>query len=76
MRKRCRGRLKGKQLTLGAKIAASIIVVLALGAKAFNLAPDLIIDDAIKVAAFIATIFAPVDVSMWLEKFTGGKSGA
>lgn len=67
--------LKGKQLTLGAKIVASAIVISSLVLKASGRAPDLIIDDAIKVGAFIATIFAPVDISMWLEKFSGGRNG-
>jgi len=69
-------KLKGKQLTLYAKIAASLVVVSSLALKAFGEAPALKIDDAIKVGAFIATIFAPVDVSLWLEKFTSKRTDA
>ena len=55
--------LKGKPLSLGAKILAAVIAVGALALKA-TVSPLLDIDAAIKTAAFVALIFAPVDLSM------------
>jgi hypothetical protein len=55
--------LKGKPLSLGAKIIGAIIAVSALVLKA-TISPGLDIDAAIKVAAFVVIVFAPVDVSM------------
>lgn len=60
--------LKGKPLSLVAKLLAIAIVVAALAAKAAGIAPGLAIREAIEVAAFVALLFAPVDVSLWLEK--------
>mgnify|MGYP000937793668 CR=1 FL=1 len=59
--------LKGKPLTLGAKIFAAVIAIVGLVLKA-TAAPSLNIDDVLKVAGFIFLIFSPIDVSMWLEK--------
>jgi hypothetical protein len=55
--------LKGKPLSLGSKILGVFIAVAALGMKA-TVSPDLDIDAAIKVAAFVVIVFAPVDLSM------------
>lgn len=67
--------LKGKKLSQFAKIIAACIVILALIANAIGhmvrygyVVP---IDDAIKAALFIALIFAPIDISIWLDIFTG-----
>lgn len=63
--------LKGKPLTLGAKILACAIAIGGLALKA-TVAPALPIDDVLKVAAFVAGVFVTVDVSLWFEKiFTG-----
>lgn len=59
--------IKGKQATLGAKILASTIAVLALVAKV-TLYPNLDIMDAIQVALFVTLVFVPVDLSLLLEK--------
>jgi hypothetical protein len=59
--------LKGKPLSLGAKLLAIAIVLAALTSKALGFAPGLVIREAIEVAAFITLLFAPVDVSLWLE---------
>jgi hypothetical protein len=58
--------LKGKPLSLGAKIIGALIAVSALVMKA-TVAPLLDIDAAIKVAAFVVLVFAPIDVSMWMK---------
>jgi predicted phage tail protein len=55
--------LKGKPLSLGAKILGVIIAVGALLLKA-TVSPSLDIDAAIKVAAFVVVVFMPVDLSM------------
>jgi predicted phage tail protein len=55
--------LKGKPLSLGAKILGCSIAVGALVMKA-TISPGLDIDAAIKVAAFVVIVFAPVDLSM------------
>jgi hypothetical protein len=58
--------LKGKPLSLGAKITGAVIAVTALVMKA-TVSPSLDIDAAIKVAAFVVLVFAPIDVSMWMK---------
>lgn len=63
--------LKGKPLSLAAKLAGALIVLLALGLKAFNLTPAITMDDAIKAAAFVVVIFAPIDVSIWIQHVFG-----
>lgn len=60
--------LKGKPLSLGAKILGTMIVVSGLALKGFDMAPGLVIDDVIKAGAFIVLVFSPIDVSIWLEK--------
>lgn len=59
--------LKGKQLSLGAKIAAVIFVLLCF---AVMLTTKIVIpiNDVIKIGTFIALVFSPVDISLWLEK--------
>jgi hypothetical protein len=68
--------LKGKPLSLGAKIVGAFIAVLALVMKA-TVSPALDIDAAIKVAAFVVIIFAPVDLSLIFGNILGTRnSGA
>ncbi len=67
--------LKGKQLTLRAKIFAAAVAIVSLGLKVAGLAPSLDIIDALKVATFIVIIFSPVDISLWLDKIPGVKNG-
>jgi predicted phage tail protein len=62
--------LKGKPLSLGSKILGTIIAVGALVLKA-TISPMLDIDAAIKVAAFVVLVFAPVDVSMVMGNIIG-----
>jgi len=69
MKKQSAKQLKGKQLTLLAKIYAVIVVTIALALKIAGVFPQINIDEVIKGAIFIVVIFAPVDVSLWLEKF-------
>ena len=57
--------LKGKPLSLGSKILGAVIAVAALGFKA-TMSPELDIDAALKVAAFVVLVFAPIDLSMVL----------
>jgi predicted phage tail protein len=62
--------LKGKPLSLGSKILGAIIAVGALVLKA-TISPMLDIDAAIKVAAFVVLIFAPIDLSMVMGNIFG-----
>jgi hypothetical protein len=64
--------LKGKPLSLGAKILGALISIAGLVLKA-TIAPDLPIDAVLKVAGFVVVFFASVDVSLWLEKIFLGK---
>ena len=61
--------LKGKQLTLLAKAYAALVVTAALALKISGVYPAINIDEVIKGALFVVAIFAPVDVSLWIEKF-------
>jgi hypothetical protein len=64
--------LKGKPLSLGAKIIGASIAAVSLVMKA-TVSPSLDIDAAIKVSAFVVLVFAPIDVSMWMRNiFTPG----
>jgi predicted phage tail protein len=65
--------LKGKPLSLGAKILGSCIAVGALIMKA-TISPQLDIDAAIKVAAFVVIVFAPVDLSMIFGNIFGTRA--
>ncbi|GHU05062.1 hypothetical protein FACS1894147_10850 [Spirochaetia bacterium] len=66
--------LKGKPLSLGAKILGIVIAVGALILKAL-VSPELDIDAAIKVAAFVVIVFAPVDLSMIFSNIFGARNG-
>jgi predicted phage tail protein len=67
--------LKGKPLSLGAKILGAIIAVGALALKA-TISPALDIDAALKAAAFVVIVFAPVDVSMVMGNIFGPLAAA
>lgn len=64
--------LKGKPLTLGAKIIAAMLAIGGLVVKAFW-SPALDIDAVIKVAAFVALVFAPIDLSLLATNIFGGR---
>ncbi|MDR3356476.1 MAG: hypothetical protein LBO04_04730 [Spirochaetaceae bacterium] len=66
--------LKGKPLSLGAKTLGVVIAVGALVMKA-TVSPGLDIDAAIKVAAFVVIVFAPVDLSMIFGNIFGTRHG-
>jgi hypothetical protein len=55
--------LKGKPLSLGAKICGAVIALGSLILKA-TLLPTLDIDLSLKVAGFIVLIFSPIDLSL------------
>jgi predicted phage tail protein len=65
--------LKGKPLSLGSKILGCSIAVGALVMKA-TISPALDIDAAIKVAAFVVIVFAPVDLSMIFGNIFGTRA--
>lgn len=66
--------LKGKPLTLGAKVLGAAIAIGGLAVKA-TVNPGLDIDAVLKVAGFIVLIFAPVDLSLVLQNvFKGDRS--
>ena len=59
--------LKGKQLSLGAKLASVFFVLLCFVVMLIIKTP-IPMNDVIKVGTFIALVFSPVDISLWLEK--------
>lgn len=61
--------LKGKQLSLGAKLAAIIFALLCFALMAF-FPVHFTANDVIKIALFIALVFSPVDISLWIENFS------
>lgn len=65
--------LKGKPLSLGAKLLGCFIAAGALVLKA-TVSPGLDIDAAIKVAAFVVIVFAPVDLSMIFGNIFGTRA--
>jgi hypothetical protein len=65
--------LKGKPLSLGAKLLGCFIAVGALVLKAV-VSPGLDIDAAVKVAAFVVIVFAPVDLSMIFGNIFGTRT--
>jgi hypothetical protein len=65
--------LKGKPLSLGAKLLGCFIAVGALVLKA-TVSPGLDIDAAIEVAAVVVIVFAPVDLSMIFGNIFGTKA--
>jgi hypothetical protein len=61
--------LKGKQLSLGSKILAVLFLFLCFAISIFT-EIKISIDDAIKIALFMALVFSPVDISLWMETFS------
>jgi hypothetical protein len=64
--------LKGKPLSLGAKIVGASIALGGLAAKVW-VNPQLDIDAVLKVAAFVPLLFATVDLSLIAESVFGKK---
>ena len=62
--------LKGKTLSLLAKILAIAFVIACFIVSLVTRIP-IPMDDTIKVAVFVALVFSPVDVSMWIQNFFG-----
>jgi hypothetical protein len=63
--------LKGKQLSLWSKLGALLFLLVCFSLIVFAKI-QFAVNDAIKVSIFIALLFSPVDVSLWLEKFSPG----
>ena len=64
--------LKGKQLSLGAKIVSVFVVLFGFCLGVFVIKPlDWwnYLSSVIALGGFVALVFAPIDVSFWLEKF-------
>jgi len=59
--------MKSKSLTNRAKVISACIAVIGLLLKSTGLAPELNIDDVLKVSAFVALIFSTIDVSLILQ---------
>lgn len=63
--------MKGKELSLFSKILAGVFVVVAwILSAVFRW--EVATWDIIQIGIFMALIFSPVDVSLWLEKFKKG----
>lgn len=58
--------LKGKQLSLGSKLAAVVFVLLCFMVTLVT-GIEIPVNDTIKIGLFMALIFAPVDISLWFE---------
>jgi hypothetical protein len=65
--------LKGKPLSLSAKILGAVIAVVSLIVKA-TISPDMDIDAALKAAAFVVLVFAPIDLSMVFGTIFGSRN--
>lgn len=64
--------LKGKTLSLLSKILAVVFVLVCFFVSVVTRIP-IPIDDTIKVAVFVALVFSPVDVSLWIQNFFGAR---
>lgn len=64
--------LKGKPLSLGAKILAVVLVLAGLALK-LTILPDLDFDVVIKAALFIVGVFGTVDLSLIAQNIFGRK---
>ncbi|MDE5899334.1 MAG: hypothetical protein K2H09_08755 [Treponemataceae bacterium] len=64
--------LKGKTLSLLSKVLALVFVIVCFVVSVVARIP-IPIDDTIKVAVFVALVFSPVDVSMWIQNFFGSR---
>lgn len=59
--------LKGKPLTLTAKILAVLIVIAALALKSLGWMQTITMAEVIQAAGFVVVVFAPIDVSLWFD---------
>jgi hypothetical protein len=64
--------MKGKTLSLTAKIIAGVFVIVMILLKSLGFV-DIPVTDVISVGAFFALLFSPIDISIWLDKFSGVK---
>lgn len=60
--------MKGKELSLWSKVFAAVFVLVAFVLSAI-FKWDVAAWDIVQVGIFLALVFSPVDVSLWLEKF-------
>ena len=58
--------MKGKQLSLISKLVAGVIVLALSVLKGMGIV-DLAMSDILSLGVFIALLFSPVDVSLWIE---------
>lgn len=65
-------RLKGKPLSLIAKLIGALIAVAGLAAKIW-IRPDLDIDSVLKVACIVVLFFSPIDISLIAENVFGAR---
>lgn len=61
-------KLKGKQLSLFSKMLAVFITCTALFMEIIT-GVTIPMNDVIKVSLFVALVFSPVDISLWVETF-------
>lgn len=61
-------KLKGKQLSLSSKMLAVFIACTALFMEIIT-GVTIPMNDVIKVSLFVALVFSPVDISLWVETF-------
>lgn len=66
--------MKGKPLTLMAKCLSVLIVIGGFVLKVL-VWKDLPVDDLLKVAAFVAFVFGPVDLSLLAQNIFNRKEG-
>lgn len=62
--------IKGKPLSLLSKLLALVFVLFCFCVNIFT-SFKIPMNDVIKVAIFMALVFSPVDVSLWMEAFAG-----
>lgn len=61
---------KGKTLSLLSKVLALAFVMVCFIVSVLT-GVEIPVDDTIKVAVFVALVFGPVDVSLWIQNFFG-----
>lgn len=64
--------MKGKTLSLASKILAGVIVLVLSILKGFKFV-ELEMGDIVLLGIFFALLFSPIDISIWLDKFTTNK---
>lgn len=68
-------RLKGKPISLTAKIVSIALVLLGLIAK-MSFAPLIPFDDVLKAAGFMVLVCSPIDASLVIEALLGQKASS